>query len=71
MAKEKLPTKAEMLYKIAQMYGLENEWTIWFFKLADELNDDQLFHIFIMMTCEGVWQSVDEQKNKSKVNKKY
>lgn len=60
MAKEKLPTREEMLDKVVQMYGLENEWTIFFFELAEELNDDQLFNAFVIMTCKGVWKSDDE-----------
>ena len=60
MAKEKLPTREEMLDKVVQMYGLENEWTIFFFQLAEEQNDSQLFNSFVIMTCKGVLQSDDE-----------
>lgn len=49
MRKEVIPTKEEMCDKIAQKYGLENEWTIWFFKLAEELDDDKLFNAFVIM----------------------
>ena len=56
MTKEKLPTREEMLDKVVSMYGLENEWTIFFFQLAEELNDDQLFNAFVIMTCKGVWE---------------
>ena len=56
MTKEKLPTREEMLDKVVSMYGLENEWTIFFFQLAEELNDDQLINAFVIMTCKGVWE---------------
>lgn len=54
MNKEKLPTKDEMIDKVIQMYGFENEWTIWFCELAEELTESQLFNAFIIMTCKGV-----------------
>lgn len=62
-----IPTKEEMCDKVVQMFGFENEWTIWFFKLAEELDDDKLFNAFVIMTCKGVWNNDEEQKkNKSK-----
>ena len=60
MRKEVIPTKEEMCDKVVQMFGLESEWTIWFFELAEELDDDKLFNAFVIMTCKGVWN--DEEK---------
>ena len=63
-----IPTRDEMLNKVVQMYGLESEWTIWFFELAEELDDDKLFNAFVILTCKGVWNDEEQKKNKSKQN---
>ena len=55
MRKEIIPTKEEMCDKVVQMFGLEHESTIFFFELAEELTDSQLFNAFVIMTCKGVW----------------
>ena len=60
MRKENIPTKEEMCDKVVSMFGLESEWTIWFFELAEELTDSQLFNAFIIMTCKGVWCDDEE-----------
>ena len=60
-----IPTKEEMCDKVVQMYGFESEWTIWFFELAEELDDDKLFNAFVILTCKGVLNNEEEQ-NKSK-----
>ena len=60
MRKETIPTKEEMCDKVVQMFGLESEWTIWFFELAEELDDDKLFNAFVIMTCKGVWNNEEE-----------
>lgn len=55
MRKEVIPTKEEMCDKVIQMFGFEHESTIFFFELAEELTDSQLFNAFVIMTCKGVW----------------
>ena len=60
MRKEVIPTKEEMCDKIIQMFGFEHESTIFFFQLAEELTDSQLFNAFVIMTCKGVWTDDEE-----------
>ena len=47
-------TKEQMMDKIIQMYGFENEWTIFFCELAEELTESQLLNAFIIMTKKGI-----------------
>lgn len=44
-------TKQEMLDNVARTYGLENEWTIWFFELAEVLTESQLLNAYILLNA--------------------
>lgn len=48
-----IPTRDEMYDTVIQMYGFEHERTIWFFQLAEELDDSALFNAFIVLTNLG------------------
>lgn len=49
MTKETTMTKDEMIDKVIQRYGFENEKTIWFCQLAEELTESQLFNAYLTL----------------------
>jgi hypothetical protein len=42
-------TKDQMIDEIIRQYGFENEWTIWFCKLAEFFTEDELLPAYIVL----------------------
>ena len=42
--------REHMLDEVVRRFGHENKWTIWFFEIAEVLNDEQLENAYIALT---------------------
>ena len=53
-------TREHMLNEVVRRFGHENKWTIWFFEIAEVLNDYQLENAYIALTTMNYFLTDNE-----------